>query len=414
MGVSLIFMSGDIPPVHGWMQSGRPLPPCLPAQADTSRRGLGARRSHGGASPPGGRGRVDDGSGALSGRLGIAVIGRNEGERLRRCLDSVVDRGVLCVYVDSGSTDGSIEMARSKGVDVVELDPDTPFTMGRGRNTAFRRLVELERDLSFVQFVDGDCEVIEGWLELARRELEEHEGTGVVCGRRSEREPERSTYNRLTDMEWRQQAGEVQFAGGDVMLRVEAFRDVGGYDEAMIAGEDPEICVRIREAGWKIRRLDAAMTHHDAAIFHFGQWWRRAVRGGHAYAEGAYLHRHSVERPWARECRSIWVWGLALPVAACAALAWTPGWSLALLALYPLWAVRIAARRRHEFRDSWSACCLYGAFCMLSKLPQMFGQSVFWWNRARGRRAGLMEYKAPGLGAAHPKDSSRPQGTNSG
>ena len=164
----------------------------------------------------------------MSGRLGIAVIGRNEGERLRRCLDSVADRGVLSVYVDSGSTDGSVELARSKGVDVVELDLDTPFTMGRGRNTAFRRLMELEREFSFVQFVDGDCEVAEGWLELTRRALEEHEDTGVVCGRRSEREPERSIYNRLTDMEGRHQAGEVQFAGGDVMLRVEAFRDASG------------------------------------------------------------------------------------------------------------------------------------------------------------------------------------------
>ncbi len=153
--------------------------------------------------------------------------------------------------------------------------------------------------------------------------------------------------------------------------------------------------VRIRQADWKIVRIDTEMTLHDAAISRFGQWWRRAVRGGHAYAEGAYLHRHSDERPWARECRSSWVWGGLLPATALIGARWTGGWTLLLLALYPTWALRISLRRRRDFRDSWVDCLLYGVFCMLSKFPHVIGQSTFWWNQLTGRRTELIEYKMP-------------------
>ena len=69
--------------------------------------------------------------------LGVVAIGRNEGERLRRCLNSVVGRGHTVVYVDSGSTDGSTELARELGADVVELDLSLPFTMAQRAIRAF-------------------------------------------------------------------------------------------------------------------------------------------------------------------------------------------------------------------------------------------------------------------------------------
>ena len=331
----------------------------------------------------------------MSGSLGIVVIGRNEGERLRRCLDSVTRRDSLVVYVDSGSTDDSVRIAQELGVEVVELDGSRPFTMALGRNTGFERLMELDAQVELVQFIDGDCELVQGWLAAASRLLTECGDVGAVCGRRRERLPESSIYNRLTDMDWAGPTGEVLFAGGDVMMRAAVFRAVGWYDESMIAGEDPEICVRIRQAKWKIVRLDRDMTLHDAAIYRFGQWWRRAVRGGHAYAEGAHLHRSSAERPWARDCRSTWAWGLVLPVASLAAACWTQGWSLLLLVLYPIWVARIALRRRTGFGDPWTNSLAYGAFCMLGKTPQMLGLLSYLWHRLRGQRSALIEYKSP-------------------
>jgi len=134
------------------------------------------------------------------GRFGVVAIGRNEGERLRRCLASVVAGAARVVYVDSGSTDGSVELARGFGAEVVALDMSRPFTAARARNQGWRRVLELEPALDYIQFVDGDCEVIAGWLEVARGFLDAHADVAAVAGRNRERHPERSIYNLLCDI----------------------------------------------------------------------------------------------------------------------------------------------------------------------------------------------------------------------
>jgi len=206
---------------------------------------------------------------------GVVVIGRNEGPRLVHCLKSVIGTAAAVIYVDSGSTDNSVSAATDLGADVVQLDPTMPFTAARARNAGFRRLIESHPRVEYVQFVDGDCEVMLGWLMAAQHELAVSSKTAVVCGRRRERYPERSVYNRLCDMEWDTLVGEADACGGDALIRTAAFRQVGGYDDKLIAGEEPELCSRLRAAGWRVVRLPAEMTLHDAAMTRFGQWWRR-------------------------------------------------------------------------------------------------------------------------------------------
>src|SRR5690606_7009146 len=159
-------------------------------------------------------------------RLGVVTIGRNEGERLRRGLEALrrlLPEATPIVYVDSGSTDGSVAMARSLGVEVVELDMSTPFTMARGRNAGYEHLTRAHPDIEFVQFIDGDCELVEGWIERALQKFEEDSRIGVVSGRRRERFPEASIYNQLADVEWNTPIGEVKYCHGDAMMRIAAF-----------------------------------------------------------------------------------------------------------------------------------------------------------------------------------------------
>ena len=197
-------------------------------------------------------------------RIAAVAIGRNEGERLRRCLASMQGRVGRIVYVDSGSTDGSLDAAAAAGAQVVSLDLALPFTAARARNEGFALLGH--EAPAYVQFVDGDCELQPGWLETASAFLDNHPDVAAVCGRRRERHPGQSLYNRLIDCEWDTPVGETRACGGDVLMRRDAFRAVGGFDPALIAGEEPELCVRLRAAGWRIWRLDAEMTLHDAAI----------------------------------------------------------------------------------------------------------------------------------------------------
>lgn len=325
-------------------------------------------------------------------KLGAVIIGRNEGQRLRQCLLSIIGQVACVVYVDSGSTDGSVELARSLGVDVVELDMSIPFTAARGRNAGFTHLLQTDRQIEFVQFVDGDCEIAEGWLERAQIELAAQPDVAVVCGRRRERFREHSIYNLLCDIEWDTPVGETKACGGDSMMRTAAFQQGEGFNPDLIAGEEPELCLRLRQKGWKIMRLDAEMTLHDAQMTRFGQWWKRTLRSGHAYAEGSWLHGKSPERHWVKESRSIWLWGLLLPLLALG-MAWpTHGLSLLLLLAYPLVTYRIyryMQQRGLKAKDS----ALYALFCMLGKFPQLQGQLQFHVGRLLGRRSSLVEYK---------------------
>lgn len=325
-------------------------------------------------------------------RVGLVVIGRNEGDRLKTCLHSAKGKVARIVYVDSGSTDGSIELARRSCVDVVELDLSTPFTAARARNAGFAHLLSAEPQLDFVQFVDGDCEIVEGWIERATTELVANPNIAVVCGRRRERFPEQTIYNQLCDIEWDTPVGETKACGGDSMMRVEAFQQVGGFNPTLIAGEEPELCVRLRQKGWKIFRLDAEMTLHDAQMTRLGQWWKRAMRAGHAYAEGSWLHGGEPERHWVKETRSIWLWGLFIPLLALG-MAWpTHGLSLLLLLVYPLQFIRTFLNLRRQNLSSKNAA-LYALSCTVSKFAHLVGALGFLRTRLLGAQSTLIEYK---------------------
>lgn len=325
-------------------------------------------------------------------RVGLVVIGRNEGERLRQCLNSVTGKVARIVYVDSGSTDGSIELARSLGVDVVELDLSTSFTAARARNAGFDHLLSVEPQLDLVQFVDGDCEIVEGWIDRAEKELESNPNIAVVCGRRRERFPEQTIYNQLCDIEWNTPVGETKACGGDSMMRVKAFQQVGGFNPTLIAGEEPELCVRLRQNEWKIFRLDAEMTLHDAQMTRMGQWWKRATRAGHAYAEGSWLHGGEPERHWVKETRSIWLWGLFIPLLALGTAWLTHGLSLLLLLVYPLQFIRTFLSLRRQNLSSKNAA-LYALSCTVGKFAQVEGALSFLRTRLKGSQSTLIEYK---------------------
>jgi GT2 family glycosyltransferase len=322
---------------------------------------------------------------------GVVVIGRNEGERLVRCLDSVRALAPSIVYVDSGSTDGSIAAAETRGAAVVQLDLSTAFTAARARNEGFRRLVELHPHLDYVFFVDGDCEVVYGWLETATKFLDEQPTAAAVAGFRRERYPERSIYNLLIDIEWREYPfGDVKFCGGDALMRVAAFQQVSGYRSDMICGEEPEMCVRLRAAGWRIWRLNEPMVLHDAAMYRFGQWWTRNVRGGYAFALGASLQGQSSDRHMVSESSRAWTWGLIIPLATLILALSISGWFLLLLLIYPMQVLRLASREGQlSLRESW----WHSGALVIGKFPEMLGQVKFLADRLRGERSGLIEYK---------------------
>lgn len=317
--------------------------------------------------------------------IDAVAIGRNEGARLIRCLDSLSAAGLRhVVYVDSGSTDASIAEAETRSAIVVRLDLAQPFTAARARNAGVAALPQGDDAPDFIQFVDGDCILDPGWIPLATRFLHANPHAAVACGRRREIAPEASVYNRMIDREWDTPPGLARSCGGDALMRAKAFHAVGGFDPRLIAGEEPELCVRLRRAGWQIWRLDAEMTRHDAAILRLGQWWRRSRRAGHAYAEGAALHGAPPERHNVAQTRRALIWGLGLPAAAIMGAMLVHPWLLALLLVWPAQILRLWRRDGDLVR---------AAFLTMGKIPEALGVLEYRLKRLTGRGSRLIEYK---------------------
>lgn len=327
--------------------------------------------------------------------LSIVVIGRNEGQRLARCLDSIqsmqsVGGRVEVIYVDSASTDDSVQLATAAGAVVIALDAERP-TAAMGRNAGWRRA-----GAEWVLFLDGDTILDSGFARKALHAIEADESLAVVWGHRREIHPETSIYNGILDLDWMYPPGIVLLCGGDVLMRRRALEEAGGYDQELIAGEEPELCRRLRARGYRILHIDEPMTGHDLQMTRFGQYWKRSTRTGHAYAEIAIRFRGTQDPLWQRERRANFIrggfWVLSFAAAAAVlGLGWLPllGWLLLLLAL----SLRSAWKVRWKAPGRAGLLFLYGLHSHLQQVPILVGQLQFEWNRFRGRRRSLIEYK---------------------
>jgi glycosyltransferase involved in cell wall biosynthesis len=329
--------------------------------------------------------------------VSVVVIGRNEGERLEHCLRSVqaadtAGRNVELIYVDSDSTDGSPERAQRLGARVLRVQPARP-SAAIGRNAGWRVATG-----THVLFLDGDTVLERDFLPAALREIETSPAIAVVWGHRREIAPSASLYNRALDLDWIYPPGDTEFCGGDALFRRSALERSGGFDDTLIAGEEPELCARLRAMGYRIRHIDVPMTGHDLAITHWRQYWRRAERAGHAYAEVSARFAGTTTPLWSRESRrNLWHGGLVT-----AGLAGIP---LALLAELPGLAVAgVAAAAGIVGRTAWRArwksantgtLLAYALHSHLQQVPILWGQLAWRRARRRGRVRGLIEYKAP-------------------
>lgn len=317
-------------------------------------------------------------------RVGAVLIGRNEGARLVAAVEAANAQVNMVVYVDSGSTDDSRAEAEARGATVILLDTSVPFTAARARNAGLKVLATADDPPDYVQFIDGDCALRTGWIAKAVSFLEAHPDVAAVAGRRRERFPEATLYNRLTDLEWSGPTGEVRACGGDVLMRRDAIEAAGGYNPTLIAGEEPELCVRLRQAGWRIWRLDAEMTWHDADMTRFGQWWTRCRRAGHAYAEGAALHGSPPERHYVAQLRRAVLWGLALPLAILLLGFFVTPWVALLGLAYPIRIIRLI---RRGFDPA------HATFLILGNFAEAAGVLTYLGKRLTGQKSRLIEYK---------------------
>lgn len=334
------------------------------------------------------------------------LLAKNEGERFRLAIEALLrDQVGLIIYVDSGSTDGSLEFARDKGIEVIDLDViNEPFTYSRARNTGFEHLKKMRPDIRYVQFLDGDCELHQGWMTEALEFLDHNPDFTGVCGYRNERHPEQSIYNRQIAMEWPRDHGEVLGCGGDFLLRREAFEEINGFDTDFIGGEDPEFFIRLKKNGHRFFRLDRLMTEHDVNMRHFSQWWTRAYRNGHGNAHIFDVHGKLPQKYRRRSVISSIVYGAVLPLISVPLILVlilldkpTTSWSLITLIIIALLYVKIiigAMRSRLALKQPLSDALLYAGFILLSKPAEFLGIATYFLRRVKGKGFRSIDYRS--------------------
>ncbi len=306
--------------------------------------------------------------------VGIVIIGRNEAARLQQCIKALPP--FPKVYVDSGSTDSSCQIAEEAGIEVLELSPSRPFSAARGRNAGWRYLSKMHPEVKAVQFVDGDTILDRGWISEAWQFLESHSEVAAVYGNLEEKEPDRSLYNRLCALEWKGVYGEVDSLLGMALIRLETLQLIGGYRVQLAAGEDPELALRLRATGYTIYKINRLMGIHDANQHYFSQWWKRSQRYGYAVGESYALHRyHPLSRSGA-ELRSIILWAL-WPLVTVFSTPWIGIYALIPFFIWLFQLFKIFRFRQKIFHDTMYDASLYALFCMIAKFPQLAGVITF-------------------------------------
>jgi GT2 family glycosyltransferase len=327
--------------------------------------------------------------------LSIVIIGRNEGQRLTRCLQSVdhlrgVEGRAELIYVDSASTDESPEAARNFGAQVIVLHSGIQ-TAARARNAGSERA-----SAPYILFLDGDTILNPHFVQTALKILGSDQSIAAVWGHRRELYPDRSIYNRVLDLDWIYPAGDTEFCGGDALMRRSALVEAAGYDPCLSAGEEPELCRRLRARGYRIAHIDAPMTRHDLNMTRFSQYWRRAMRAGYAYAEVAKRFQGSADPMWMQESRrnvrrgSFWIAWLAVSLLLLVFRSlWILPWFAPLIAL----PARSAWRARWRAPGQWSLLLLYGLHSQFQQIPILVGQLRYLRDRHSGRQRTQIQYK---------------------
>lgn len=329
-------------------------------------------------------------------KLSVVIVGRNEGERLTRCIQSVYAAHHLppdteIIYVDSNSQDQSPEHARQLGAKVLVVHPPRPAA-AIGRNAGWKVATG-----EYILFLDGDTLLNPDFIQAALTALENDPQLAIVWGHRREIYPQKSVYQRVLDLDWLYRPGYVEFCGGDALMRRQVLEAVDGYDPQLIAGEEPEMCQRIRDKDYKILHIDHPMTLHDLAITHWSQYWQRAVRTGHAYAEVSQRLQHTPNPLWQKEAvKNIIHANLLFDFLLFGSL-----FSLLLMSWWPLGiasllflalSLRSAWKARWKANNPWTLF-LYGLHSQFQQIPIAIGQLSYYWYKWRGKRRQLIEYK---------------------
>jgi len=307
--------------------------------------------------------------------ISIIVIGLNEEKNLKECLSSIFesslggDEKLEIVYVDSGSIDNSIAIAKSfYNVKVISLQ-DSPPSAAKGRNLG----ASITKG-DYIQFVDGDSALDKNWIKMALQALELDQSKGVVFGAIEEVDNKNTIYSKVCRFDWYTPPGDYRLCGGNAMWRRDIFIKAGGFDSTLSAGEEPDLCYKVRQNGHRIVCLDAPMVKHDLDMNSFKEYWLRSIRSGYAYSVIAMRFMNMEEKLWLKETIRNFLDPLLWVIIILSGF--SIGWLASLSLLFAFISYRIIRiiKNVQQRTTSLTDALLYGLHIQFSRLPLALGQ----------------------------------------
>ena len=255
--------------------------------------------------------------------VSCVVIGLNCARTIEQCLQSIercdYPNIVETIFVDSGSTDQTIDIvSKLRFVRLVRLSDVFP-TAGKGRNAGWQSARG-----ELIQFLDGDTVMDPHWISVATQHIEHK--IAAVQGHRRELYPSKNYFHRVTNLEWPTRVGDLSEFGGDILIRRDVLAQLQGYGPYK-AGEEPELASRIQAAGFRIIGIDHIMTLHDINMNSFKEYWLRCKRAGYAYAECGPIMKLHGNPDWEKKSNKVLIRTL-IPVLLIVTAAYYHSWIL--------------------------------------------------------------------------------------
>lgn len=216
--------------------------------------------------------------------VSVVVIGRNEEKHLEACFRSIFDMDypldkLEIIYVDTGSRDQSVNIAKKFNVKIAEEQSNFP-SAGLARNRGIE-----EARYEIIHFVDGDMTADRDYLKSAITMLNK-DNIACVIGDVSEQNTDTSFIANVLHYPWRKRKkGFVDAPGaGGTFLR-SALREVGGYNPFILKGQETELGFRLRQKGYQIYKVETRMGTHDYAIHDIRSLVKHSYTMGKSYGK---------------------------------------------------------------------------------------------------------------------------------
>lgn len=229
--------------------------------------------------------------------VSVIIKTLNEARYIERAIRSAIEAvrivGGEVILADSGSSDGTVTIARRFPVRIVRLRDIEERSCGIGPQLGYQ-----VADGRYVYILDGDMELDPAFLPNALAAMAENPRLGGVAGMVEECSEASYQFRGRKRRNSQRGPGPARVLEMGGLYRREALEDVGYFSNRNLhACEELELALRLSSAGWEMRRLPVrSVRHHGRSE---GNWSLLFGRWRSRYLDGAgELLRVSLGKPY--------------------------------------------------------------------------------------------------------------------